>query len=687
MSAVILMILKMSVATAVCILLTCIMWALFKDRKMNIGMIIAVGVIFGLFSVASTHHGVDHGMMIINVRDLGPMAAGLFFNPVSGIIAGLIGGVERYIAGTYYDIGAFTTLACSVSTCLAGFLAAFLNIVVFQRKKPTVEYAFFMGAVIEVFHMYAIYLTHHDDTLSQAFTVVRICSPPMIIFSGIGLGVIAIIIRIMEGDNPFKPRPRSQIPVLHTFNLWLFFATAMVFLVTVGLNYSLQTRAEMSEAKAELASSEKEITSIYENAKGTEADISKMSIAISNDGIYEIIDKEGDPVAGSYKIDRSDQMFELFGDNPKDGFFNADYYGFTCIGTIKTLSDGEKLIVLMMEDSVFESRDMQFNETILADILLFTVIFLLISMLVQSLVMSNLIKVNRSLNKITQGDLNERIDVFSSAEFALLSEDINMTVDALKGYIEAAEKRNEQELMLAKTIQESALPHNFDFSTKSFDLYASMEPAREVGGDFYDFFFMDQDKFALVIADVSDKGIPAALFMMQSKRALHGLCETGKTLHEGMKSVNEELCRGNDVDMFVTVWMGIVDLKTGVVNCVNAGHEYPAIRRRGGDYKLLRDRHGLPLGAMEGIEFHEYEIKLEPGDCIYVYTDGVPDALNSEKEQYGTKRMLNALNMNKDCSMEELLPAVKRDLDEFAGGEQQFDDVTMLGFRYEGYEQ
>ena len=119
MSAVILMILKMSVATAVCILLTCIMWALFKDRKMNIGMIIAVGVIFGLFSVASTHHGVDHGMMIINVRDLGPMAAGLFFNPVSGIIAGLIGGVERYIAGTYYDIGAFTTVACSVSTAIS----------------------------------------------------------------------------------------------------------------------------------------------------------------------------------------------------------------------------------------------------------------------------------------------------------------------------------------------------------------------------------------------------------------------------------------------------------------------------------------------------------------------------------------------------------------------------------------
>ena len=427
------MIIRMSVATAVCILLTVIMWTLLKDRKMNIGMIIAVGVIFGLFSVASTHHGIDYGMMIINVRDLGPMAAGLFLNPVSGIIAGLIGGVERFIAGTYYGVGEFTTVACSISTCLAGFLAAFLNIIVFQRKKPTVEYAFFMGAVIEVFHMYAIYLTHHSDNLSQAFTVVRICSLPMIIFSGVGLGLIAIIIKLREGDNPFKPRPRDQIPVLHTFNLWLFFATAMVFLVTVGLNYSLQTRAETSEAKGELALSEKEITSIYEEAKGTGADISEMSITISNSGIYEIIDKEGNPVAGSYKIDDTDEIFGIAEANPRDGLFSADYYGLKCIGTIKTLSDGEKLVILMAEDIVFESRDMQFNETILADILLFTVIFLLISMLVQSLVMSNLIKVNRSLNKITQGDLDERVDAYSSAEFALLSEDINMTVDAQKG--------------------------------------------------------------------------------------------------------------------------------------------------------------------------------------------------------------------------------------------------------------
>lgn len=687
MSAVTLMIIKMSVATAVCILLTYIMWVNLKDRKMNAGMIIAVGVVFGLFSVASTHFGIDYGMMILNVRDLGPMAAGLFINPISGIIAGVIGGAERYIAGSYFDIGSFSTVACSISTCLAGFLAAFLNIVVFQRKKPTVEYAFFMGAVIEVFHMYAIYLTHHSDNLSQAFTVVRICSLPMIVFSGAGLGLIAIIIKLREGDNPFKPRPRDQIPVLHTFNLWLFFATAMVFLVTVGLNYSLQTRAEMSEAKDELTLSEKEITSIYEETKGTEADISEMSITISNTGIYAIIDKEGNPVAGSYKIDDKDEIIKIAEANPKDGLFSADYYGLKCIGTIKTLSDGEKLVILMAEDILFESRDMQFNETILADILLFTVIFLLISMLVQSLVMSNLIKVNKSLNKITQGELDEKVDAYSSAEFALLSEDINMTVDALKGYIEAAEKKNEQELLLAKTIQESALPHNFDFSNRPFDLFATMDPAREVGGDFYDFFFMDQDRFALVIADVSDKGIPAALFMMQSKRALHGLYETGKTLTEGIKSVNEELCRGNDVDMFVTVWMCIIDLKTGVANCVNAGHEYPAIKRRGGDYELLKDRHSLPLGAMAETEFHEYELKLEPGDCIYVYTDGVPDAINSERKQYGTGRMINALNMNKDRSMEELLPAVKRDLDEFAGGEQQFDDVTMLGFRYEGTEQ
>ena len=336
------------------------------------------------------------------------------------------------------------------------------------------------------------------------------------------------------------------------------------------------------------------------------------------------------------------------------------------------------------EHEVYEGRDIQAYETMLADILFFTVIFVLTSLLVQSMVVDNLLRVNKSLNRITEGDLDEKVDVYSSSEFTSLSEDINLTVDALKGYISAAEKRMEQELLLAHNIQDAALPKNFTFTHKGFEIFATMDPAKEVGGDFYDFFFVGSDRMALVIADVSDKGIPAALFMMRSKTAIRGLAESGYEPEEIFYRVNNELCEGNELNMFVTVWMGIIDLNTGDMRCLNAGHEYPTVMRKDGDYEIFRDKHHLPLGAMKDMTYTSYEMHLDPGDCIYVYTDGIPDAINRYEEQYGLERMLNALNMYRDTSMEGLLQGVKADQDEFVGEADQFDDITMLGFRYKG---
>jgi hypothetical protein len=191
-------------------------------------------------------------------------------------------------------------------------------------------------------------------------------------------------------------------------------------------------------------------------------------------------------------------------------------------------------------------------------------------------VVDNLIKVNESLNKITEGDLDEKVSVYNSSEFASLSDDINLTVDALKGYIEAAEKRIEQELMLARTIQASALPTNFDFNNDAFELYATMDPAKEVGGDFYDFFSVDSDRMALVMADVSGKGIPASLFMMRSKTTIRGLVERGLGPAAVLERVNNVLCAGNEASMFVTVWIGILDLRTGKVSAANAEPKNPA---------------------------------------------------------------------------------------------------------------
>ena len=157
------MIVKMSSITFVYVAVTFLLWKALTDRKIGIGDRIALGVLYGILSIFSTHVGIDFGNMVLNVRDLGPMAAGLFFDPVSGIIAGLIGGIERYIVGTYFGVGSYTRLACSISTCFAGFFAAFLHIFIFKRKKPSIAYAFFMGSVIEVFHMYVVFLTHRDD--------------------------------------------------------------------------------------------------------------------------------------------------------------------------------------------------------------------------------------------------------------------------------------------------------------------------------------------------------------------------------------------------------------------------------------------------------------------------------------------------------------------------------------------
>ena len=240
----------------------------------------------------------------------------------------------------------------------------------------------------------------------------------------------------------------------------------------------------------------------------------------------------------------------------------------------------------------------------------------------------------------------------------------------------------EEELEFARAIQASALPTNFKFPRTEFDIFASMDPAKEVGGDFYDFFFIDMNKLALVIADVSGKGVPAALFMMRSKTAIKGLAETGKSPSDIFEKANDTLCEGNDADMFVTAWIGIIDLTTGKMQCANAGHEYPAIKHKDGEWELLKDKHGLALAAMEGMPFAEYEVQLEEGDKIFVYTDGVPEAINEAEEQFGTDEMLRALNAAKTINMADTLPFIRKRVAGFVGEADQFDDITMLGFEF-----
>ena len=685
------MLLRMTIHTAAYVVVTVLLFRHYKDKELTMRDRVVIGIIFGCCSIASTHFGVNFGTMVLNVRDMGPMSAGLFFDPVSGVIAGIIGAFERYIAGEYFKVGEFTTIACSLSTCLAGFFAAFLNMYLFKGKKPSLAYAFFMGCVIEVFHMYMVLVSNRDD-VAMAFTVVKICALPMILFTGLGLMASSILIKVMSGEwhNPFVRHEGDKVTVSHRFQMWLFGVTAAVLLMNFWFNYSLQTFSSEQNARLEMEIADVYTDYNYEMYKENGLDLTKMEIYIANDGAFMIVDESDNVISGFDDWAGKDRVIkaakEHMAGNGDSDYFDLDmgYSKWMCRAVKLNTDPGKTLIIVMPYDTIYLSRDAQAYETFLADILVFTVIYVLISVLVQSLVVDNLIKVNESLNKITEGDLNEKVSVYSSSEFASLSDDINLTVDALKGYIEAAEKRIEQELMLARTIQASALPKNFDFNNDAFELFATMDPAKEVGGDFYDFFFIDSYRMALVIADVSGKGIPASLFMMRSKTAVRGLTESGYDPGEMLARVNNELCTNNEASMFVTVWIGIVDLKTGDIRCANAGHEYPAVRRGSGSFESFKDKHGLPLGCMEDMKYREYDIHLDPGDTLFVYTDGVPEAINVDEVQYGEARMLRALSRNKKASMKKLLHALTRDQDGFVGEADQFDDITMLGFRYNG---
>ena len=279
-------------------------------------------------------------------------------------------------------------------------------------------------------------------------------------------------------------------------------------------------------------------------------------------------------------------------------------------------------------------------------------------------------------------------------ELGALSADISDMVVSIDQYvaeikdITAEKEKIAAELSVATKIQADMLPRSFPAfpDRKEFDLYATMTPAKEVGGDFYDFFFVDDDHICLVIADVSGKSVPAALFMVNSKTRIQNQAILGKSPGEILAAVNDQLCVGNESGFFVTVWLAIIELSTGKGVATNAGHEHPVLRRAGGTYESVVYRHSLAVGVMEGMNFREHEFLLHPGDRIYVYTDGVPEATNAKDELFGGARMLESLNSHKGDSLQELLPNVKKDIDLFVGEAPQFDDITMLGFDYFGPE-
>ncbi|MBR5111072.1 MAG: SpoIIE family protein phosphatase [Clostridia bacterium] len=302
--------------------------------------------------------------------------------------------------------------------------------------------------------------------------------------------------------------------------------------------------------------------------------------------------------------------------------------------------------------------------------------------------------ITRHVSELSDGNLEFKMeDAYRTGDeveelaksFASLSQ---KTLDYMDRIVKvtAEKERIGAELSLATKIQADMLPHIFPAfpDRPDFDVFATMDPAKEVGGDFYDYFLIDDDHLCMVIADVSGKGVPAALFMMASKIILQNVAMMGNSPAAILARANAALCSNNEAQMFVTVWLGILELSTGKLTAANAGHEYPMLKKPDGAFEVYKDKHGFVIGGLEGARYREYELTLEPGAKLFVYTDGVPEATNGEMELFGTDRMIEALNTHPEAAPFDILKNMRAAVDDFVKDAEQFDDLTMLCMEYRG---
>jgi sigma-B regulation protein RsbU (phosphoserine phosphatase) len=330
----------------------------------------------------------------------------------------------------------------------------------------------------------------------------------------------------------------------------------------------------------------------------------------------------------------------------------------------------------------------------------FTIIFWLLAVMAMAMgaalalakkIVSPLNRMTERLKELRQGDSSFTMeDTFKTGdEIQVLAETFADLSSRIRSYIThiteitAEKQRIGTELALAQKIQTDMLPNIFPpFPERDdMDIYAYMKPAKEVGGDFYDFFLIDEDHLALVMADVSGKGIPAALFMMMSKILLNTNTMLSASPKDVLEKVNEQICRNNEEEMFVTVWLGILTLSTGHMVAANAGHEYPILRKPDGKFEIFKDRHSFVIGGMEGTRYREYEMTLDKSGTLFLYTDGVAEAANEDDELFGTQRMLDALNQDPDADAYHVLVNMNNAVKDFVGDAPQFDDLTMLAIR------
>ena len=651
------------------------------------------GVLFGLAAVFGTEFGVPMDGLRVNVRDAAPLCAGLIFGAPAGILAGFVGGVERYLAA-WWGAGFYTQLACTLGTIFAGLLGALLRRYMFEDKKPGWVYGLAIGAVAEVVHMTIIFLTNMDDART-GFYFIHICTIPMVTANACSVMLALLVVGVLGKERLIR---RREVPhIAETFQKWLLISITLAFSCAFLFTYVLQTRIYQRTTqevfRQNLVDMMADVTKELEKKHGmgpsgemgrVMADIAE-NWHVGDNGYLLVCDGEGRLLPAEADQGQGEPV-EIAWDNLQDGELSqTTLNGKDVYIMLQNYGEWRILAVSPKEQEDF-SRNLSIYLMTFVIILIFSLLFAIIYCLIRRMIVDNIHSINTSLGRITAGNLDEVVNVRSSEEFISLSDDINNTVATLKQYIEEAAARIDRELEFAREIQYSSLPSIFPPypQHKEFDIYASMDTAKEVGGDFYDFYFVGQNRLAFVVADVSGKGIPAAMFMMRARAVIKALAETGESVDEVFRDANDTLCQGNERGMFVTVWLGILDLVTGKLDYANGGHTPPRLLHTDGSGEWLKKKSGIMLGSVEDVPYRPQTCQLQPGDTVYIYTDGVPESNSAKGEFYGEERLEKALNSSSGLDPVALCLKIKEDLEAFAEGAEQFDDITMLALRYNG---
>ena len=493
--------------------------------------------------------------------------------------------------------------------------------------------------------------------------------------------VIAVAVTCLT-DYVLKKRgqtsPIGSQPIRKTFRKWLFLFMVMTFFLMLVFLYSLFSKQDLGRAEI-FVESEAEI--LADEIEDYGSRLSKDSLVFGLEGA--IVLAENDEIVASgldfLEVSSLSDLCPGYDKTVKDEVTDLTLNGVGGIGVIKEVN-GVTAVIFMPESEIYSGRNEALAYLLFGLFVLFMLLFEIISITVHQYVVEPIQVVNRSLAQIRAGNLNEKAAVNGNSEFEELSLGINTTVDALKETMRQIEEKNRQELEFAREVQNSALPSG-SLSGSGFVTLGSMQAAREVGGDFYDYFLIGEDKLAIVIADVSGKGVPAALFMMTAKTLIRNFVLGGRSPAEALHLANVQLCENNEKGMFVTVWLGILDLQDGRLEFANAAHNPPLLKKSGDpfiymDYKKYR--RGLVLGGLAEVRYSNNEIYLTPGDVLFLYTDGVTEAVNHDLELYGEDRLLKCMEDNYGLAPELLLRAVRSSIDVFASGMEQYDDITMV---------